>query len=136
MGFGRRISIGFCPTSSCLTVVNGSVDRLNQYSPDHRPNSQNIVFYGHSGKRQDRADWPPLKDHVENVALVAQASAAKFDAAEFGYVADLLHDLGKYSSEFQRERLEKQDGQRVDHSTAGAKIAAERYGSIGRLIAF
>lgn len=54
-----------------------------------------------------------------------------------GRVAGLLHDLGKYSSQFQA-RLQG-DGQRVDHSSAGAKIAAQRYmvgnHHVGRLIA-
>ena len=36
-----------------------------------------------------------------------------------------MHDLGKYTPQFQR-RLE--GGSRVDHSTAGAKLALERAG--------
>ena len=41
-------------------------------------------------------------------------------------VAGLLHDLGKYSREFQ-SRL--RGGPPCDHSTAGARLAIERYGS-------
>ena len=45
-----------------------------------------------------------------------------------------LHDLGKYSEPFNR-RLH--GGPSVDHSTAGAKIAVERWGNvIGKLMAF
>jgi CRISPR-associated endonuclease/helicase Cas3 len=46
----------------------------------------------------------------------------------------LLHDLGKYTREFQL-RLSGEYG-RVDHSTWGARIACERYGPLGRLLAF
>ena len=45
----------------------------------------------------------------------------------------MLHDLGKYTQAFQR-RLEGKG--RVDHSTAGAKVAVERYGRIGKMLAF
>jgi CRISPR-associated endonuclease Cas3-HD len=44
---------------------------------------------------------------------------------EWAYLAGLLHDVGKYSKEFQ-EKLEGKK-RRVDHSTAGAKEAKKRY---------
>jgi CRISPR-associated endonuclease/helicase Cas3 len=94
------------------------------------------VFFAHSSERQDRSDWQLLKEHLERVAARAGSNAAKFNAAQLGYVVGLLHDLGKYSPDFQLERLGKESGRRVDHSTAGAKITAERYGLIGRLLAF
>ena len=56
-------------------------------------------------------------------------------AAEIGKVAGLLHDLGKYSKEFQ-DRLETGRG-RVNHSTTGAKKATDRYGRpLGKMLAF
>ena len=51
-----------------------------------------------------------------------------------GAVAGLLHDVGKYSSEFQRKL--RGAATRVDHSTAGAQVAEQLYPGIGRLIAF
>ena len=46
-----------------------------------------------------------------------------------------MHDLGKYSREFQA-RLSGEVG-RVDHSTAGAKVALDRYGpKLGKMLAF
>lgn len=84
------------------------------------------MYYAHSTDSQDKNDWQPLKAHLENVANCASGFAREFNAEQFGYAAGLLHDIGKYSPEFQR-RL---DGARirVDHSTAGAKEAGTLYG--------
>ncbi|MGE3149239.1 MAG: CRISPR-associated helicase Cas3' [Pseudorhodoplanes sp.] len=95
-----------------------------------------MAFFAHSSSNQDRSDWQSLAEHLEAVADHAAENAKKFGADEWGRMAGLLHDIGKYSREFQIERLEKKDGRRVDHSSAGARIAAERYGRPGRLLAF
>lgn len=52
----------------------------------------------------------------------------------WGRALGLLHDAGKVSDAFQR-RLTG-DVRRVDHSTAGAKLAVERYDSAGILMAY
>lgn len=49
---------------------------------------------------------------------MARDFGADANVADLAYSAGLIHDLGKYSAEFQK-RLE--GGPRVDHSTAGAK---------------
>lgn len=84
------------------------------------------MYYAHSTDRQDKSDWQPLKVHLENVADIASGFSREFNAEQFGYASGLLHDIGKYSPEFQR-RL---DGVkiRVDHSTAGAQEARKLYG--------
>ncbi len=92
------------------------------------------VHYAHSTNRPDRADWQPLCAHLQNVAELARDRAAKFGAGEWGYVAGLLHDLGKYSGAFQA-RLEGLSG-RVDHSTAGAIEAGERWQGLARPLQF
>ena len=91
-------------------------------------------YFAHSGHGKPLDGWQLLKDHLEAVAKCAEKSAAKFGAGDFGHAAGLLHDIGKYSGEFQR----KLGGEniRVDHSTAGAEVAAERFGPMGRLIAY
>lgn len=50
---------------------------------------------------------------------IIMAYPERCGAEELGYMAVILHDVGKYSDEFQA-RLEGKNG-RVDHSTAGAK---------------
>ncbi|HII79853.1 MAG TPA: CRISPR-associated endonuclease Cas3'', partial [Methanosarcina sp.] len=84
------------------------------------------MYYAHSTDKQDKSDWQPLKDHLENVADIASGFSREFSAEQFGYASGLLHDIGKYSPEFQK-RL---DGTniRVDHSTAGAKEVRIIYG--------
>jgi CRISPR-associated endonuclease/helicase Cas3 len=92
------------------------------------------VYYAHSTSRPDRADWQPLHAHLHQVAELARERAAKFGAGEWGYVAGLLHDLGKYSAEFQA-RLERPSG-RVDHSTAGAVEAGKGFQAFARPLQF
>jgi CRISPR-associated endonuclease/helicase Cas3/CRISPR-associated endonuclease Cas3-HD len=79
------------------------------------------MYHAHSTDNPDKTDWQILKDHLQNVADIASAFAQDFRAREFAYAAGLLHDLGKYSQEFQK-RLEGASI-RVDHSTAGAREA-------------
>lgn len=80
-------------------------------------------YFGHSGNKEDKSDWQPLQDHLCRVALCAELNSKYFKAAKLSYLAGLLHDLGKYTPEFQA-RLEGASS-KVDHATAGAKIAAE-----------
>lgn len=91
-------------------------------------------YYAHSTSRPDRADWQPLCEHLRRVADLTGARAAKFGAGEWGNAVGLLHDLGKYSEEFQA-RLEGSSSP-VDHSTAGALEAGERWARLARPIQF
>lgn len=61
-----------------------------------------------------------LIDHLKGTSLLAERFASVFDAPEWGRMAGLYHDIGKYSAAFQRRILE--DGPLVDHSTAGALL--------------
>ncbi|MGE5509031.1 MAG: CRISPR-associated helicase Cas3' [Chitinophagales bacterium] len=93
-----------------------------------------MTFYAHS-IGDDKSNWQPLRAHLESVAALSKTFADRFSAGDFGYAAGLLHDIGKYSSEFQR-RLEGHPC-RVDHSTAGAKEALALLGkSLGTLLAY
>nr|MBL0702285.1 CRISPR-associated endonuclease Cas3'' [Desulfobacterales bacterium] len=88
-------------------------------------------YYAHTLEGKSPSDWQPLKEHLENVAEMAQLFADAFDAGDWGYLAGLWHDIGKYSDEFQKmlgakegsdAHIETKSG-RVDHSTAGAQHA-------------
>lgn len=80
-------------------------------------------YYAHTGLQPDGRDWQKLKDHLNQVADLAQSRATVFGAGQFAHLIGLLHDLGKYSQAFQR-RLHGSDA-RADHATAGAKIVIQ-----------
>ncbi|HBN8252450.1 CRISPR-associated endonuclease Cas3'' [Pseudomonas aeruginosa] len=91
-------------------------------------------FFAHSTLKADRSDWQPLVEHLQAVARLAGEKAAFFGGGELAALAGLLHDLGKYTDEFQRRIAG--DAIRVDHTTRGAILAAERYGALGQLLAY
>lgn len=84
-----------------------------------------VAYYAHSTKNTDKSDWQQLEEHLVEVAKKAEEFAQKAGIRDLSYVSGLLHDLGKYSSEFQR-RLEGEKI-RVDHSTGGAILAEQLY---------
>lgn len=84
-----------------------------------------------------------LREHLFQTAERAAEFAAVFESQGWGRLGGLWHDLGKYSRAFQK-KLEAAAGDeahleakaRVDHSTAGALHAVERFGLAGRLLAY
>jgi CRISPR-associated endonuclease/helicase Cas3 len=92
------------------------------------------LAYAHSVKGQGISTWEPLDRHLSEVSVLAGQFAAKFGAEDWGQLAGALHDIGKYSDEFQ-DKLTGRIGH-VDHSTAGARFAAGEYGPAGRLLAY
>jgi CRISPR-associated endonuclease/helicase Cas3 len=97
-------------------------------------------------RQDDTGQWlhHSLEDHLHGVATLVEAFTAAFNADDWGKVAGLWHDLGKYRSDFQRyirsasgydAHIETAPG-RVDHSTAGALYAVERMGGVGRILAY
>ncbi|WP_185739855.1 CRISPR-associated endonuclease Cas3'' [Pseudomonas aeruginosa] len=91
-------------------------------------------FFAHSTLKADRSDWQPLVEHLQAVARLAGEKAAFFGGGELAALAGLLHDLGKYTDEFQRRIAG--DAIRVDHTGRGAILAVERYGALGQLLAY
>lgn len=91
-------------------------------------------FFAHSTANQDQTDWQPLAEHLTSVGQLAAEHAAPFGAQRLAEIAGLLHDIGKYTDEFQR-RING-DLIRVDHATRGAMLAVERYGLAGHLLAY
>lgn len=77
-------------------------------------------YYAHLTESRKQS----VKEHLQGTAKLAEKFAAKFGSEDWGYYCGLLHDIGKYSSEFQRKIQENPD-QRVDHSTAGAQVSNE-----------
>lgn len=107
------------------------------------------VFYAHSSK-EDGKEWQTLEEHLKNVAEIAGKFADKFKQKDWGYLAGLWHDLGKYSDEFQdylrdsNVEIEPDDDEdafskkprRTDHATAGARHAEKQLGKKGLLLSY
>jgi len=95
---------------------------------------------------EDKSRFHLLEDHLIGVAELASSMAAEFGSSGWARLAGLWHDLGKYSSEFQKmlrsksgidpdAHVETRPG-KVDHSTIGAVRARESLGGPGCILAY
>jgi len=92
-------------------------------------------YFAHTDGTSDTGGWQRLCDHLTQVGHLAEGFARQASMKDIAGIIGLLHDVGKYSVEFQN-RLAG-DKTRVDHSTAGAIEAERRYGlPLGRIIAY
>lgn len=80
--------------------------------------AQSEIFLAHISEDHSRVQT--AKEHLLGTAALAEQFAQPFGGGEQARLARELHDIGKYSREFQH-RLE--GGPKVDHSTAGGKEA-------------
>ncbi len=87
-----------------------------------------------------------LEGHLQEVGRRSGEAAQNFSSHDWGYLAGLWHDLGKYKADFQSyirsatgyridAHLENVPG-KVDHSTAGAIHAVQKQKGIGRVLAY
>jgi CRISPR-associated endonuclease/helicase Cas3 len=100
-------------------------------------------YFAHSLQGRPKEEWQPLEDHLKNVAEMARGFAEAFGAGEWGYLAGLWHDLGKYQDQFQ-EKLNASDVDaaienhlsHVNHSTSGALLADKVLKSLGSILIY
>ncbi len=101
-----------------------------------------MTEYAHSLPGRPEADWEQLSEHLRAVAGRAEGFASAFDWGAAARTAGLLHDIGKVSAQFQSyiravpAAVGADHVRGGDHSSAGARVAVERYRSFGRLLAF
>ncbi|HOV42114.1 MAG TPA: CRISPR-associated endonuclease Cas3'', partial [Oscillospiraceae bacterium] len=84
--------------------------------------------------RDEDNERQPLIDHLTQTAILAALFAGKFYNSELGYYAGLLHDIGKYSDEFQR-KIKNRLNIKCDHSAAGAR-ELEKLGKLGKMLSY
>lgn len=88
-----------------------------------------------------------LSEHLAGVAALSACHSRKFGAGDWGHLAGLWHDLGKYRPAFQNyirqasgfdaQNAHIEGAGRVDHSTAGAIHSVDQLGEgAGRLLAY
>ena len=90
-------------------------------------------YYAHTaedehGRRvSDQTRWQLLKDHLQNVARLARRFAEPLGLGAEAELAGLLHDLGKYRTEFQEYlRNQRKAGSDTHHAIYGGALAWER----------
>lgn len=89
------------------------------------------AFFAHKSSDGRTHD---LQNHLQETAVLAKRFAATFGCSGWGWLAGLWHDIGKSSSTFQDYLLNQ--GERIDHSTAGAIHAVRKLGIHGRVLAY
>ncbi len=85
--------------------------------------------------REDDLETQSIKEHSENTANRAKNFGNSFNNGDYAYMCGMLHDIGKYSAEFQK-KLTNDPNIRVDHSTAGAIEVNKNIYIIGKLLAY
>lgn len=80
-----------------------------------------VMFFARSTLDMSRRDWQPLRDHLLGTSQKAKSFGDPISLGCIAEQAGLLHDLGKYSSDFQRRLVDPRV--EAEHSTAGAWLA-------------
>lgn len=91
------------------------------------------MFHAHSTDQGDKSNWQGLADHLSAVGALASRFAEPSGLSQAAHLAGLLHDLGKYTAEFQNHL--SGDLAKADHSTAGAAMVGEMTAGPGRVMA-
>lgn len=92
-----------------------------------------MLYYAHSN---ENGEYQTVEEHLKNVGFLSSIYSKEFGAEQLGYLCGILHDVGKFSIEFQDRLL--RGGEKVDHSTAGAiearKILGKAFGTIASYV--
>jgi CRISPR-associated endonuclease/helicase Cas3 len=106
------------------------------------------MYYAHTKPGRPEVEWQLLANHLGQVAELAAKFAAAFDSADWARATGWLHDFGKLAARVQAylrrvgglEDSEDAGGggvMRVNHSSAGAGLAIERWNElIGTTLAY
>ena len=107
------------PETPCNIILGRFLARIRKYF------LRIIIFHHIAHIEEERKQR--LIDHLDGTAKLAGKFAESFGKYEWGYCIGMLHDLGKYSKEFQH-KIQFNTNDRVDHSTAGMRLCNEKGG--------
>ncbi len=113
---------------------------MKEMYSEHVPERE---VYAHSREATLREEWQTLEAHQSSVARLAANFAAPFSSCEWAQLLGLIHDIGKARTSFQSYLAranglmdEKYDASEHSHSGAGACWAVEKFGKMGRILAY
>ena len=92
-----------------------------------------MEYLGH--RNAENNSEQKLNEHLQNVSKLAEKFASNFEEIEVGRIVGLYHDIGKYSTEFQKY-IRQESKKRVDHSTAGARELFKMKSYVNLIAAF
>ncbi len=102
-----------------------------------------MKYHAHSLPGRPRHEWETMEEHLHAVSSQCSAFADAFASAEWGQLAGLWHDLGKFSEQFQQYLAKTAESDvhaaelrgTVDHATGGAQWAVQSYNARGTILA-
>lgn len=132
-----------CLVDICYRSIGISILDMLSREPDR----DHSLFYAHTLPAPASMDeWETIDAHLDKVALLAGEFCSAFGARAWGDTLGRLHDLGKFSKDFQDYLRRSADADaseehtkpgRVDHSTFGARYATQHAGThTGQLLAY
>lgn len=123
---------------------NHAEKQSNEFTKTKMKHTKNLIAHAPHGKAQSPH---LLTDHLQVSAKLAEDFASAFGLNKLSRIVGLCHDLGKASHAFQdrirlvsgydiEAHLEGKTPRHVDHSTAGAQYALNKYGPPGIALAY